>query len=102
MKIPTMAVLRLYSRAGGALDFEIQERVAPRDWETFKRTMIQYMKDRHQNPALIERFEEMPFELWRGTNYFRDEFEVLYMKADMNAYVKLENQIDGNDPEGKP
>jgi hypothetical protein len=97
-----MAVLRLYSRGGGAQDFEVLERVAPRDWETFKRTMIQYMKDRYQNPAHIERFEKMPFELWRGTNYFQDEFEVLCMKADMKAYVELENQMDANQPEGKP
>ena len=44
----------------------------------------------------------MPFELWRGTNTFSDEFELLYMNVNMETFLKLENQIDANLQEGKP
>jgi Abortive infection C-terminus len=88
-----MAVLHLYSRRSGAQDFTLQERKHSGEWEAFRRTVIRYMRERGDNPQVIERFEKTPFELWRGTNDFGDDFEVLYVKVGMDSYIQLEHEV---------
>ena len=60
-----MAVLCLYARPSGAQDL----------------TVVRYMRESRSLPGVIDWFEQLPFELWRGTNVFNDDFDVLYGKV---------------------
>ena len=89
-----MAILSLYSRRSGAQDFTVEERRPQTEWEAFRRTVLRYMKDSGYPLPVIERFEKMPFELWRGTNVFSDEFDVLYGRVNMDSYIELEREME--------
>jgi hypothetical protein len=47
----------------------------------------------HDNDA-ADFLENMPLELWEGTNGFRDQFEVLYMKVPARMYLEIELEAD--------
>jgi len=51
------------------------------------------MKANYVAPGAIELLEQFPFSLWQATNDFGDDFEVLYMKAPMELYVEIENEV---------
>jgi len=95
-----MAVLRLYSRRSGAQDFTVEERRPQKEWEAFRRSMLRYMRETGILPGVIDKFEKMPFELWRGTNVFSDPFDVLYAMVSMDTYIELERET-AEKPNGK-
>lgn len=43
------------------------------------------MRETGYPPGVIERFEKMPFDLWRGANVFNDDFDLLYGKVNLDS-----------------
>lgn len=54
------------------------------------------MKARLCYDASMEHLRDTPYELWRGTNGFGDEFELLYYKTDIETYTEIERENDRN------
>lgn len=55
------------------------------------------MKGRLCYDGSLNHLKDTPYELWRGTNGFGDKFELLFYKADIEAYTELERENDHND-----
>lgn len=68
------------------------------DWARLKPVAIKLLNKRG-NWKAAEFLEQNPFEIYRGTNGFGDEFELLYMKAPMDRYLELADLHV--DPQGK-
>lgn len=81
---------------GGSQEIELVEQVPAREWEALRRMAIRLMKARLCPPGSIAHLEETPYELWRGTNGFGDEFELLCYKADIERYTEIERENDHN------
>jgi hypothetical protein len=48
------------------------------------------MLQARENLDAAKLLDETPFELWSGTNYFNDEYNLLYLEVDPEKYVELE------------
>ena len=72
-------------------------RVPGQEWEAIHRNAIRMMKGRGCLSFGIQHLEDTPYELWKGTNGFGDDFELLYFKADIERYTSLETDVD-DDP----
>jgi hypothetical protein len=55
---------------------------------------MRMMKSKGCPPPSIVHLKDTPYELWKGTNDFGDDFELLCFKADIEQYAKLELQLD--------
>lgn len=66
--------------------------MATPQWEALKRNVIRYMEQTYQPPGSVEVLQQVPFELWEGTNGFNDEFGLLFLRADMATYIELERE----------
>jgi len=88
-----MAILILYKRGGGAQDIQLFPQMPTPVYEATKRSVIRYLKANASTPGTIELLERFPFSLWQATNDFGDDFEVLYLKAGMELYVEIENEV---------
>ncbi|HKM66281.1 MAG TPA: hypothetical protein VJX70_03875 [Candidatus Acidoferrum sp.] len=91
-------MLRLFTRSPkSALDIKPVERVPTVEWEALRRNALRLMKGRFCYDGSLNHLKDTPYELWRGTNGFGDEFELLYYKADIEAYTELERENDHNE-----
>ena len=91
-------MLRLFNRfPRSALDIKVVERVPIAEWEALRRNALRMMKGRLCYDGSLNHLKDTPYELWRGTNGFGDEFELLYYKADIEAYTELERENDHNE-----
>src|SRR5579862_7833057 len=90
-----MLLLHIESR-NSAQDITLVAKMPSPQWDAIKRNAIRYMRRTSVAPEGIEILERFPFELWRGTNGFGDEFEVLYLKADLETYLQLEKKSDSS------
>jgi len=74
----------------GARDFKLLEKGLSKDeWLTLRQNACKLMKAKKKDKE-IELLEEFPFEVYDGTNFFGDEFLVLYARIPIDDYVALE------------
>jgi hypothetical protein len=91
-------MLRLFTRfPNSALDIKLVARVPTPEWEALRRNTLRLMKGRFCYDGSLNHLKETPYELWRGTNGFGDQFELLYYKADIEAYTEVERENDHNE-----
>jgi len=88
----TTAILVLYKQGGGSEEIQLVKQLQPARFEVIRRLAIRYLERKFEAGA-VEMLEQLPFEMWHGTNDFGDEFDVLFMKADMGTYVEIENEV---------
>jgi len=87
------AINILYHQGGGSQGIDLVQEMPDPTYQATKRTAIRYMKANYVAPGAIELLEQFPFSLWQATNDFGDDFEALYMKAPMELYVEIENEV---------
>lgn len=63
--------------------------LATDDWRSLRRNACRLLSARGRTEA-ASILEEFPFDLRRGTNYFQDEFSVLYAVVPLEKYIELE------------
>src|SRR6266487_2867992 len=83
-------MITLYE-GSGAGGFELTKpAVSDDEWAQLKATAVKLLAKRGQGRA-AEFLERYPFELHDGTNYFGDEFSVLYLSVGLEDYVQFED-----------
>jgi hypothetical protein len=87
------AINILYHQGSGSQGIDLVQEMPDPKYQATKRTAIRYMKANYVAPGAIELLEQFPFSLWQATNDFGDDFEVLYMKAPMELFVEIENEV---------
>ena len=74
----------------GAQDFTIEElALSDSEWEVLKYNVSLLLKKRNFNRA-AEVLLTYNFKVYKGTNFFNDEFCVLYYESTMDEYIKFE------------
>jgi len=73
----TTAILVLYKQGGGSEEIQLVKQLQPARFEVFRRHAIRYLEKKFETGA-VEMLEQLPFEMWHGTNDFGDKFDVLY------------------------
>jgi len=87
------AINILYQRGGGSQGIDLIQEMPDPKYQPPKRTAIRYMKANCAAPGAIELLEQFPFSLWQATSDFGDNFEVLHLKAGIELYVEIENEV---------
>jgi len=73
----------------GADGFErVRQPYTAKEWEKIRGSALRLLQAR-QRDAAAELFEAIPFQLYEGTNFFGDEFQVLYCAVNHERYVEL-------------
>jgi hypothetical protein len=73
----------------GASLTEVQGSSLPKEeWDTLRHAVGRLLIARGEGQA-AEILERFPFELMAGTNYFQDEFSVLYARVPLSQYVEI-------------
>ena len=84
-------MIRLYSGSGSQeveLDGMSQAR---EEWVDIRRGACDLLRIRGAKHA-AKLLEEIPFDLYDGTNLFGDKFSLLYLNTSVKQYVKFEEQ----------
>lgn len=90
-------MITFYSRPGGSQGFQILSDALPNaDWLKLKNVAIRLLKARNSEKG-VELLSEIPFYICHGTNYFHDEFYVLFCKVSIDEYVALAELKNNND-----
>jgi hypothetical protein len=81
-------VIRLY-QSGGSQEIELLDRrLRPEVWESIRDGAARLLRARGDTEA-ADLFLSIPFEVWNGTNGFRDEFLVLYAALPLDNYIRI-------------
>ncbi len=81
-------MIRFYS-GGGAGDFQrIEQPFTATEWDRIKGSALRLLRAKQRDDA-AELFETIPFQLYEGSNFFNDEFQVLYCDVNHERYVEL-------------
>ncbi|MDD4956282.1 MAG: abortive infection family protein [Candidatus Omnitrophica bacterium] len=82
-------MIYLYS-GSGASGFDLkEERMSADEWTALRNNACKLLSAKHGKKA-SRMLEKFPFELYSGTNFFNDDFFVLYAKIPIDEYVKLQ------------
>ncbi|PMQ03249.1 hypothetical protein DyAD56_21230 [Dyella sp. AD56] len=81
-------MIRLYQGSGSSEIVLGEPCLSPDAWARLKATAVRLLRARSRNIA-AEFLETTPFELHEGSNFFNDEFSLLYYAAPLEAYVLL-------------
>lgn len=85
----------LYNGNGsGSREARLVERVHNAHWELIKRNAVRILRTLTHETDAAEALEKTPFELWRGTNGFGDEFDLLYAMVPVGRYLEIELEAD--------
>lgn len=84
----------LYHGGGAALSEVMGPSLSQEEWDKLRRAVARLTTARG-HPKASELLEAYPFQLLDGTNYFGDEFSVLYAKVPLEQYAEL-NEIDAD------
>ncbi len=79
---------------GGSQEACLVERVHHVHWELVRRNAVRSLRLLSRDLDSADALENLPFELWRGTNGFGDQFELLYMKIPVDKYLEIELEAD--------
>jgi len=63
-------------------------------WGVVRRNAVRILRSLAGDAISAETLEQLPFELWKGTNGFDDSFELLYLKVPVSKYLEIELQAD--------
>ncbi|WP_089728787.1 abortive infection family protein [Candidatus Thiosymbion oneisti] len=81
-------MIRLYQGSGSS-EIELVGQSTPDDeWVGLRRSVCKLLRVRNADRA-AEILETYPFEVHDGSNFFGDEFSVLYLSAPLDLYVEL-------------
>lgn len=81
-------MIRLYD-SGGSQEIELLDRrLRPDVWERIREGAVRLLRARGEIEA-ADLFAGIAFELWNGTNGFRDEFLVLYSVLPLDDYLRV-------------
>ena len=81
-------MIRLYD-SGGAQDIELLDRrLRPEVWDRIRDGAVRLLRARGEVEA-ADLFASIPFEIWAGTNGFRDDFLVLYAALPLDDYIRV-------------
>lgn len=84
-------MILLYSGRGSA-EVQLNGMSQPREeWADMRRSVCDLLRIRSAEHA-AKLLEEIPFDLYDGTNVFGDEFSLLYLNTSLDQYVKLAAQ----------
>lgn len=73
----------------GAQDYSVGERCFPDEqWNSFRRGTAQLLRSRGSSSA-ADLLETLPFEIREGSNFFGDEFVVLYAELPITRYAEF-------------
>lgn len=85
-------MIRLYSGSGSnEIDLD-SPTMSQQHWTSLRATAVGLLRTRGRTQA-AETLETTPFELFDAHNGFGDEFNVLYLRAPMDTYVELGEQV---------
>jgi Abortive infection C-terminus len=62
-------------------------------WALHRKKAVNYLR-LEGTPEAADLLEQLPFELWEGTNSFGDEFSVLYLRIGIARYIQLKLDAD--------
>jgi hypothetical protein len=79
---------------GGTQEARLVERVHPVQWELVRRNAVRSLRFLSYDLDSADALDKLPFELWKGTNGFGDQFELLYMKIPIATYLEIELDAD--------
>lgn len=91
-------MLRLYKGTGSAEIQMLDKPISDEDWALLRQNAIRILRGRNFSQA-AEILETFPFDLYEGTNGFRDEFYLLYLTVPIDQYLELTERYD--DPRAK-
>jgi len=80
-------MIRLYQGTGSA-EIELVRKCSEEEWARLRSLTIRLLKARRKIEE-VEILEKYPFELYEGTNFFGDEYHLLFFQADLEIYVEL-------------
>lgn len=81
-------MIRLY-QGGGSAEIQLQDKALDREaWVQLRGNALRLLRARRADDA-ARLLEAYPWELYEGTNFFGDEFTVLYFSAPLAQYVEL-------------
>jgi len=87
-------MLRLYSAGVGSNDVSLRQRVFDTaGWAEARGHVVELLRARRSLRS-ADLLEAMRFEVYAGTNVFRDEFYVLYVAAPPDQYIELERKSE--------
>jgi hypothetical protein len=78
---------------GGSQEVELVGEDATPLWPMVRDRVIHTLRLSSNRPA-ADFLEEYPFSLWWARNSFGDEFQVLYLNADLETFVKLKTKVE--------
>jgi hypothetical protein len=84
-----ITMIQLYS-GGGSSGIQLLDRQSAfAEWDQLRRNVERLLRVRKQDQA-AELIQKTPFEIWNGTNFFNDEFSVLYLGVSPEKYAEFE------------
>lgn len=81
-------MIHLFESSGSTEIQLLDESIPAPKWTRLKAVAARLL-ERKGNPIAAQRLRHHPFLLYSGTNWFGDEFQVLYMKVALSAYVEF-------------
>jgi hypothetical protein len=78
----------LLYHSSGAQDVELIQEHNPAIWGLMRRKAINYLTLSGAKRS-AELVEQLPFELWEGTNGFNDSFDLLLLRVSISRYLEL-------------
>jgi len=91
-------MIRLYQGSGSGEINLLGQPLPPEEWRRLRDNVVRLLKARNHRLA-AQLLESIPFELHDGTNFFGDEFSLLYLSAPLEQYVEIAERHE--DPAGK-
>ena len=88
-------MIRLHQGSGSSEIILGEPCLSPDAWARLKATAVRLLRARSRNTA-AEFLETTPFELHEGTNFWNDEFALLYFAAPLDDYVALGERAANN------
>ena len=84
-------MIRLYQGSGSGEIELVGPPTARDDWADLRQSACRLLRARGSECA-AQILESVPFDLYEGTNFFGDQFSVLYLNAPLDQYVELGEQ----------
>jgi hypothetical protein len=82
---------RLYSHRSGDSGFEVlNERYSREEWSRIRAALLKLFQKR-KKPGAIKLLERFPWVVMNATNFFQDDFGVLYARVSLDAYSENAN-----------
>jgi hypothetical protein len=82
----------LYHGSGSG-EVDLVSEMSPQLWALHRKKAVDYLRLEGSSEG-ANLLEQLPFELWEGTNSFGDEFSVLYLRISIARYIQLKLDAD--------